>query len=511
MEWKGDSLQLLAGSISRADSTEALVRPLLALLERLSGLESTYLTAVDEAAGLQHILFARNAGSLSIPEGLSVPWDDTLCKRALDEGRAYTADVAGCWGDSVAAAELGLKTYLSVPVCLGDGALYGTLCGASAESRQVQDGITEIMTLFARLIAQQIERDAEARRSLLRAEQAERRLHSMALIATLGGYCLRADALAPALAEAARLLLERGTWVQAWPFEMAGAAPIALGTEDPTRSGHIARVLASMGFHGRQAPAADTPCLHLLRSAEADGALRQARAGHGLPMDGDAGLLAVLLDDGLAAGVVLLAEGRVKPAEDTVLSALSNQLSLLGARLANLRQLEAANDELARHAHQDPLTGLPNRRHLEDAYRRLQAHATRSGQPLMLAFMDLDGFKAINDTHGHDVGDAFLRTIATRLRNTARTEDLIARIGGDEFVVAGIKHGQKTVENAIAHFIDRLRQACIGTIHAGHVRIEYAGPSIGGVFANDGETLEALLERADRAMYEDKRRRRGST
>ena len=81
----------LADSITDAHSLEQLVRPLLALLESATGLESTYMTAIDEAAGLQHVLYARNSRSLNIPEGLSVPWGDTLCKRALDEVEALCA------------------------------------------------------------------------------------------------------------------------------------------------------------------------------------------------------------------------------------------------------------------------------------------------------------------------------------------------------------------------------------------------------------------------------------
>ena len=106
----------LADSITDAHSLEQLVRPLLALLESATGLESTYMTAIDEAAGLQHVLYARNSSSLQIPEGLSVPWGDTLCKRALEEDRSYSDDVAERWGDSGAARELGIATYASTPI-----------------------------------------------------------------------------------------------------------------------------------------------------------------------------------------------------------------------------------------------------------------------------------------------------------------------------------------------------------------------------------------------------------
>ena len=118
----------LSDSLVGAHSLEELVRPLLELLEAVTGLESTYMTAIDEVAGLQHILYARNTRRLQIPEGLSVPWDDTLCKRALDEGRMYTDDVADCWGDSDAARALGIASYASTPIHGKGGHVYGTSC-----------------------------------------------------------------------------------------------------------------------------------------------------------------------------------------------------------------------------------------------------------------------------------------------------------------------------------------------------------------------------------------------
>ena len=70
------------------------------MLEEVTGLESTYLTTIDLEAGTQSILYARNSKTLLIPENLTVPWQDTLCKRALDEGKPYTDDVSACWSDS---------------------------------------------------------------------------------------------------------------------------------------------------------------------------------------------------------------------------------------------------------------------------------------------------------------------------------------------------------------------------------------------------------------------------
>src|SRR5579862_1519455 len=124
------SLADLSRSATAAESLEELARPLLEMLHAATGLESTYLTSVDLAAGEQHVQFALNAGSLTIPEGLTVPWNDTLCKRALDEGTLFCNDVAERWSDSEAATALGIKTYASAPVRTSDGLLVGTLCAS---------------------------------------------------------------------------------------------------------------------------------------------------------------------------------------------------------------------------------------------------------------------------------------------------------------------------------------------------------------------------------------------
>lgn len=154
-----DFVSALADSVSGAKTLEELVRPLLELLQAVTGLESTYLTRIDSAAGIQHVVYARNTMRLQIPEGLEVPWEGTLCKRALEEGRLYTDDVANCWADSEAAMALGIATYTSTPVRIDDGTLYGTLCAASGQRKPLADGADKILHMFSRLIGQQIERE----------------------------------------------------------------------------------------------------------------------------------------------------------------------------------------------------------------------------------------------------------------------------------------------------------------------------------------------------------------
>lgn len=153
-ELKGKVLEPYATS---SEGVERLVRPLLSELARLTELESTYLTFIDLQAGTQVIVYARNAGDLEIGEGLRVPWKDTVCKRSLERGVRCTSDVASSFGDSPAARELGLQSYVGVPVLRDDGTVWGTLCGASIHHRSVGELTVSVMEAFARLVARQLE------------------------------------------------------------------------------------------------------------------------------------------------------------------------------------------------------------------------------------------------------------------------------------------------------------------------------------------------------------------
>jgi diguanylate cyclase len=329
-----DLVGVLAATVTRAKTLEELVRPLLELLQAVTGLESTYLTTIDEGAGVQHVLFARNTQRMQIPEGLDVPWDGTLCKRALDEDKFYSDDVANCWGDCEAARALGIVTYASTPVRSDDGALYGTLCAASEESKPLTDSTESVLRLFAQLIGQQVERE------------------------------------------------------------------------------------------------------HLVEA------------------------------------------------------------------------LNKANSSLAVSALTDATTHLPNRRALmEDMHSRLMSYQDKE-YALIVAFIDLDKFKLINDHYGHEVGDRFLEAVGGRLQGVLRGSDLAARIGGDEFVV--LATAKRATAGATAAALNaRLLQATMGRYVLGEHVIDYAGPSIGVVVAKEGsKDAQLLLTEADAEMYGNKRARK---
>lgn len=325
----------LSRSVSNAESLVELTRPLLEMLRVLTGLESTYLTSIDLEAGEQHVQFSLNSGAMQIPEGLTVPWSDTLCKRALEDGTPICSDVDHRWDDSGAAKALGIKTYASAPIRTRGGVLVGTLCGAASASVELSDVAQSTLAMFSKLISQHIERE---------------------------------------------LLLQ---------------------------------------------------------------------------------------------------------------------------------QLQAANSELIVHALTDPLTGLPNRRAILDELDRMFARCAREHTSMLVGIVDLDNFKAINDTHGHQVGDLFLKEMSRRLSAAVRATDMVGRLGGDEFAVLG-PCAQDGLDPTAAAMVlhERLAQASTGRFQLGDLALDYNGASNGVIAVPGTVCAETALRQADAVMYKNKHRRK---
>jgi diguanylate cyclase (GGDEF)-like protein/PAS domain S-box-containing protein len=152
-------------------------------------------------------------------------------------------------------------------------------------------------------------------------------------------------------------------------------------------------------------------------------------------------------------------------------------------------------------AHHDPLTGLANRTLLQERLRTAIEHNMRNDSCGALAFLDLDNFKHINDTVGHEAGDAVLREVAQRLSENMREEDTIARFGGDEFVLL-VCH--VTSRERLADLLERVRRSVMRPVHVGDQEI-FPGTSIGvSLFPDDGDNADRILRAADAAMYHAK-------
>jgi diguanylate cyclase (GGDEF)-like protein len=164
-----------------------------------------------------------------------------------------------------------------------------------------------------------------------------------------------------------------------------------------------------------------------------------------------------------------------------------------------LAQYSKQQQELALH---DPLTGLPNRRLLEDRIGTTLQHAARNHGKAAVMYLDLDGFKNINDTYGHAYGDEILKMVAGRLVGSSRKEDTVARVGGDEFIillgsVSSLHDAQEPASKLVEivsepYFINDLTLKL--------------STSIGiALFPDDADNVEALIKAADSALYEAKR------
>lgn len=336
MALSNELLARICNAVVHARTFEDLVRPLLEALEFATELETAYLTRIDEEAGIQRVLFSHNTNMMIIPEGLIVPWQDTLCKRALDDGQFYTNDISSCWGDSEAARELGIVTYVSTPIQLEDGSLYGTLCAASTKPQPLTGKGEQFLSFFAALITQQLYREK-------------------------------------------------------------------------------------------------------------------------------------LID-----------------------------------------QLQITNERLESLSNTDMLTGLPNRRSTFTEMSRMFAIAERAGQSILIAYIDLDNFKKINDDYGHEIGDAFLIEVSNRLGNCMRKGDFLGRLGGDEFVVIGLGPTIGEDSDLVVKLMqDRLQSPSQGRFEFENCSFDYSGASCGVVSVDPASVApEDALHMADAVMYAQKRSRK---
>ncbi len=162
--------------------------------------------------------------------------------------------------------------------------------------------------------------------------------------------------------------------------------------------------------------------------------------------------------------------------------------------------LRQRSQDFERAALTDPLTGMNNRRFFDESLRQYLLEFDRIGRPLGLMLIDLDHFKAINDTHGHDVGDLVLKSVATCLFECTRYHDIVARVGGEEFAVVAPNMDPMEFQQ----FADRIREAIsMSTIEVGNVSLRITA-SIGLAVSTVGDENAAFLKRADIALYRAK-------
>ena len=194
---------------------------------------------------------------------------------------------------------------------------------------------------------------------------------------------------------------------------------------------------------------------------------------------------------------------RSKALLNSALEDLSQQNVRLQVEIAERQRAEARVLHSAMH---DPLTGLPNRLLFRDRLDTSIARALRAGSSFAVAYLDIDGFKPVNDTHGHQVGDQLLVEIAKRLTGRLRGADTVARLGGDEFglIMEGLTDPAIVLKVAQA-LISALRVPFVLRAEEGEIEVTI-GASVGvAVFPETAESADALVNAADEAMYRVKR------
>jgi diguanylate cyclase (GGDEF)-like protein len=222
-----------------------------------------------------------------------------------------------------------------------------------------------------------------------------------------------------------------------------------------------------------------------------------------------AGAGAGLHDDPTALGaVVLIAAASLVPLllrvlASRLLAALDAVSSEKDALVSELAAMHESQERLRHLAYHDTLTGLPNRGLLYDRLGVAVRQAHRRASGIGVLFLDLDDFKAVNDSRGHEAGDKVLVELAFRLRDGVRAGDTVARLGGDEFVV--LLDGVAGPEDA-ARVAAKLLEAVRAPFRRGGHDL-FVTASIGvSTYPEDGASAEALLRSADAAMYDAKRR-----
>jgi diguanylate cyclase (GGDEF)-like protein len=176
--------------------------------------------------------------------------------------------------------------------------------------------------------------------------------------------------------------------------------------------------------------------------------------------------------------------------------------SAIGFLIAMLLRAHTVNQSLALRDH---LTGLPNRRLLEDRFEQTIARCLRNGGGFGVLYIDLDGFKAVNDRYGHRVGDGLLVEVAKRLVAAIRKVDTVARIGGDEFIVL---FDEMKDLGTLQHVCETLKADLSGRVYLDGYKIELCASMGAALFPQDGEDMDALMKAADHKMYEQKHQAR---
>jgi diguanylate cyclase len=329
-------------STEQPSALEHIARPLLQLVQHISGMETSFITAIDWEQQEQQVLFSSNTGRMEISEGSRVAWNDSMCRAMFLAGKSHSSAVGLDVPATPGAIALEMKSFFAVPILAGDSPI-GTVCGASCNAIVLDDDQLTGMRIIAEALQHLLESDQERILALVRATAAER------------------DA----------------------------------------------------------------------RDARSETKRHQNDLQH-------------------------------------------------------MEQL----------ANTDVLTALPNRRFFMARWEDELARSGRRSYPIGLLLIDVDRFKAVNDTKGHLMGDAVLRAIGTTLLVVSKTPDVVARLGGDEFALA-ITHSPSSRLLEIAENMRQLFAVAVAELGV-NVTLSI------GISSSEHSSRGALFADADKALYQCK-------
>jgi len=239
---------------------------------------------------------------------------------------------------------------------------------------------------------------------------------------------------------------------------------------------------------------------HIASDSSRIAAYRDAPIGQSLPIGSYVGY-PLTNADGSLFGTLCAIDPKAKSADieadAPLFQLLAQYLSLAIANEMRSYELQEQIESLSDQAHRDPLTGLLNRRSWDELLDNQEMKCRVLGEPAAVVMIDLDGLKAVNDTRGHEAGDAYITAAADAVGRAARRNDVVARIGGDEFALM--------VEAPIALDPEPLLNRIRDNLETGGV-----SASIGWAGRDSGGTLNDAVKRADRLMYADKARRKAA-
>lgn len=425
-------------------SLQEQLREALVIGSRYYGLEFAIVSRVE---GDNYTVLAQVAPPDTLSDGQEFPLADTYCDITLKSGDVFVTENMGhsSYRDHPSYENFGLETYLGAPVQVGKE-LYGTVNFSSPDKyeRVLDEGDREFMRLLARWIGSVI--TLNQNREALAAREAW------------------LQTIIDTEPECVKVVSPEGQLLQ---MNQAGLSILEVESIEQINQ------IGLMEF-------VDEPFREAFEMLNTR-ALQQ----------GDSGSLEFTITG--RHGRVRWLDTHVAPLRDN-----SGQIVSVLSVTRDITQVKEQQQKLELLAHYDSLTGVPNRTLLAERMQREQALSYRNDSGFAICYMDLDGFKPINDELGHDAGDSILKVIAQRLQRVLREVDTVSRLGGDEFVlILSDTHSA----SACVPVLDRVLAAIAEPITVSGENRQVSA-SIGlALYPDDGDDPETLLRHADQAMY----------